>query len=253
MGSHYLKLNDGKTEFVLFGTERDIGKVTGWSVSVGGAEILPSRDARNIGAFLDTEMKMTVQISNTIRACYCHLRAISKIRKYLTQDAIIKLCHAFITSRIDNMNALLYNLPDYQLRKIQLIQNNTARLIYRHKHSDHITPLLRELHWLPVERRIHFKILLLVYKCLHQQAPSYLTELILPYIPTRALRSADQELLQESRSNKRYGERAFSLCGPKLWNALPLSVRQCTTTPSFKNTLKTHLFKLAYGDLDALA
>ena len=75
MGSHFLKLNDGKTEFMLFGTENDIKHVTGWTVSVGGAEILPSKDARNIGAYLDPQMKMSVQISKTIRACYCQLRS----------------------------------------------------------------------------------------------------------------------------------------------------------------------------------
>ena len=138
-----------------------------------------------------------------------------------------------------------HKISDYQLHKIQLILNNTARLI--HGPSDHITPVLKELHWLPVEKRIEFKILLLVYKCLNEQAPSYLTDLIPPYIPGRDLRSADQELLKESRSNKRYGERAFSRCGPKLWNALPLSVRQCPSTSLFKTSLKTHLFKIAYG------
>ena len=82
MGSHYLKLNDSKTEFVMFGTDNDIDKVTGWTVTVGGAEIFPSRDARNIGAFLDHGMKMTAQVSNTIRACYCQLRSIATINSY---------------------------------------------------------------------------------------------------------------------------------------------------------------------------
>lgn len=246
MGSHYLKLNDSKTEFILFGTENDIDRVSGWTVSVGGAEIFPSRDARNIGAFLDSGMKMTAQISNTIRACYCQLRSIAKIKKYLSKDAVVKLCHAFITSRIDNMNSLLYKIPDYQQQKIQLILNNTARLIHRPEQSGDTTALLKQLHWLPVESRIEFKILLLVFKCLNEQAPAYLTDLLLPYKPGRDLRSARMELLKESGSNKRYGERAFSRCGPKLWNALPLSIRQCKSTSAFKSALKTHLFKKVY-------
>ena len=144
------------------------------------------------------------------------------------------------------MNALLYNIPHYQLQKIQLILNNTARLIHQPKQSANTTELLKQLHWLPVEKRIEFKILLLVFKSLNQQAPLYLTNLILPYTPGRDLRSAHKNLLKETGSNKRYGERAFSRCGPKLWNALPLSIRQCTSTTSFKKALKTHLFKIAY-------
>ena len=188
-------------------------------------------------------MRMTAQIANTIRACYCQLRYISQIQKFLPKEAIIKLCHAFITSRIDTMNALLYKLPDYQLHKIQLILNNTARLIHRREQSGSTTELLKQLHWLPVEQRINFKLCLLVYKSLHKQAPSYLSNLHVPYCPGRDLRSANKELLTESVSNSWYGDRAFSRCGPKLWNALPLSLRQSKTTSAFKTALKTFLFK----------
>ena len=190
-------------------------------------------------------MKMTAQIANIIRTCYCQLRSIAQIKKYISKDAVKKLCHAFITSRID-MNALLYNIPHYQLQKIQLILNNTARLIHQPKQSANTTELLKQLHWLPVEKRIEFKILLLVFKSLNQQAPLYLTNLILPYTPGRDLRSAHKNLLKETGRNKRYGERAFSRCGPKLWNASPLSIRQYTSTTSFKMALKTRLFKIAY-------
>lgn len=246
MGSHFLKLNDEKTEFMLFGTENDIKQVTGWTVSVGGAEILPSRDARNIGAYLDPQMKMTVQISKTIRACYCQLRSISKIKRFLTKDAVIRLCHAFITSRIDNMNALLHELPDYQLLKIQRVINSTARLIHPPKPSEHTIDILKQLHWLPVKERIIFKIVLLVFKCLNNEGPSYLSDLLVPYKPCRVLRSSEKGLLKETAGKKGYGDRAFSRCAPKLWNALPLHVRQSNTTAAFKSALKTHLFRESY-------
>ncbi len=171
MGSHFLKLNDSKTEFLIFGTEQDIHRVSEWSVTVGGIAILPSATARNIDAYLDREMYMKCHINNTTRTCYSQLRSLTQIRKYLSTEAIIKLCHAFITSRLDNMNSILFKIPDYQIQRLQNIQNNTARLINKLKKTDHITPVLIDLHWLPVEQRIKFKILLLVYKCLNDQAP----------------------------------------------------------------------------------
>lgn len=250
MGKHYLKLNDSKTEFMIFGAPRDIDKVTGWTVTVGENEILPSSTARNIGAYLDPVLDLKCHVNNAVRACYFQLRSIARIRQYLSLDAIVKLCHAFITSRIDNLNSLLFKIPEYQLHKLQLVQNSVARLIKRLKRSDHITPALLELHWLPIPERIQYKILLLVYKCLIQKAPSYLTSMIHPYQPTRSLRSSSQHLLQEVKTSKRYGERAFAVCGPMLWNSLPLHIRQSDSVETFKCSLKTFLFRNAYNICD---
>ena len=97
MGKHYLKLNDSKTEFMIFGAPRDIAKVTGWTVTVGENEILPSSTARNIGAYLDSVLDLKCHVNNAVRACYAQLRSISRIQKYLSIDAIVKLCHALIT------------------------------------------------------------------------------------------------------------------------------------------------------------
>ena len=246
MQMNFLKLNGSKTEFVIFGTPHDLALVSGWTVTIGDDEIFPSPSARNIGAFMNSRMDMKCQINNMVRACYGQMRQIGKIRKYLTIEATEKLIHAFITSRLDNLNALLINLPEYLIRKLQLIQNSAARVIMKQRKRDHITPTLIELHWLPVECRIKYKILLLVFKCLLGKAPAYLIDLIHPYAPLRALRSGDQHLLIETRANRKYGERAFCVCGPHLWNSLPIKIRQCKTIPSFKSVLKTHLFKIGY-------
>ena len=247
MQKNFLKLNNAKTEFIMFGTPHDLSSVSGWTVTVGESEILPSTTARNIGAYLDCSMNLKGQINNTVRACYGQMRSIAKIRKYLTIEATKKLTHAFISSRLDNLNSLLYKLPDCQLKKLQLVQNSAARMIVQQKRSEHITPTLKDLHWLPVSCRIKYKLLLLVFKCLIGKGPAYLSSLLHHYIPTRALRSSNQYHLQEPPTHRKYGERAFSVCGPRLWNRLPLSARQCKTLPSFKTALKTHLFKLGYS------
>ena len=114
------------------------------------------------------------------------------------------------------------------------------------KHA-HITPHLIDLHWLPIEYRIQFKILLLVYKSMHGKGPAYLASMLIEYHPSHSLRSAQRSRLVEPRIHKKYGERAFSVAGPKLWNALRDDVKMSETVDSFKSALKTFLFKKAYG------
>ncbi|KAK0136277.1 hypothetical protein N1851_027827 [Merluccius polli] len=112
----------------------------------------------------------------------------------------------------------------------------------------HISPVLASLHWLPVKFRIEFKILLLNYKALHGQAPSYLKELIVPYYPTRTLCSLNAGLLVVPIVSKsRTGARAFSYQAPLQWNQLPVVVREADTLSTFKSRLKTFLFDKAYS------
>ena len=195
---------------------------------------------------LDPTLTMKSHVNSVTKSCYYQIRSIAKIRKYLTESSAKSLTHAFVTSRLDTMNSLLYDLPDYLVNKLQLLQNNAARLIMRQRKSCHITPYLFYLHWLPIDFRIKYKILLIVYKCLHGEGPSYLSSLLQEYCPPRSLRSSNQQLLVVPKTNKRYGDRAFSVAGPKLWNDLPEKVKNCNSVNSFKTSLKTYFFQQAY-------
>ncbi len=129
-----------------------------------------------------------------------------------------------------------------------MVQNAAARLLTGTRKREHITPILASLHWLPVRFRIDFKILILVFKSLNGLAPTYLSDLIQPYAPSRGFRSADHLLLVVPCVRlKSRGDRAFAVAGPRLWNNLPLHVRKAQTLSVFKSSLKTYLYSLAFN------
>ena len=131
---------------------------------------------------------------------------------------------------------------------LQRAQNAAARLVTRTRKFMPITPVLARLHWLPVRLRIDYKILLLTFKAINNQTPVYITDLLQPYIPTRTLRSSSKKLLTcTTYKNITNGGRAFSYAAPKLWNALPLDIREATSLETFKRKLKTHMFSRAYS------
>ncbi|MCH1596002.1 MAG: reverse transcriptase family protein [Flavobacteriaceae bacterium] len=245
MRENKLQLNQEKTELVIISSKNAYQDINISSINIGNITVKASANAKNLGVFFDQHMNMHRQVSNICSLTNFQLRQIGKIRKFLTRKATESLIHAIITSRIDNNNALLSGLPDYQTDRLQRLQNCAARIVALTKYDEHITPVLKDLHWLPVSSRIKFKLSLLVYKCLHNEAPSYLCDLISPYEPPRQLRSSDKGLLNVPRSRKtRYGDRAFSKSAPILWNNLPNNIRDASSTSMFKSSLKTYLFNL---------
>ena len=155
--------------------------------------------------------------------------------------------HAFITSRLDFCISLLYGLPKQTIKQLQHVQNAAARMVALTPKHEHISPVLQELHWLPEEKRIIFKILLMTFKCLNGIAPSYLSDLVTRCISRHNLRSANGHRLFDVKYNLRnYGFRSFSVASPQLWNDMPLGIRSCDSLNDFKKKLKTYLFTKAF-------
>ena len=179
MSEDKLNLYDDKTEFLLVGTKQQLAKVCIKDIKVGCVEISPSSSVRNLGVWFDSSLNVSEHITKLCASAFFYIYNIRRIRKYLSRDSAETLVHSFISSRSDYGNSLLFGLPQYQIQKLKRVQNASARrLIFSMPRYCHITPLLFNLHCLSVNQQIFFKILLLVYKVLHQLAPSYLVDLI---------------------------------------------------------------------------
>ena len=147
-------------------------------IRVGDSDIQPVPIARNLGSWFDSRLPMATHITKICASSFYYIYNIRRIRNYLSQQSTETLVHAFITSRLDYCNGLLYGLPDYLLNKLQRVQNACAGLIFKEQKFCDVTPLIYELHWLPIRYRIEFKILLISFKILNFLAPSYLSSLI---------------------------------------------------------------------------
>ena len=252
MKRNCLKLNDQKTEFVIFVPKVYSDKIgsENYSLKVGDALVKPKQAVRNLGCIMDSVLSMEKQVSSTIRSVYYHLRMIGKIRKYMDSDSAARVMNALVTSRIDFCNSLLSEVPACITRKIQLVQNQAARIVSRTAKKEHITPVLYSLHWLPVYQRIKYKICLLTFQCIHsQKAPVYLSQMLSLYKPARNLRSGqDQYMLTVPRTKKSYGDKSFCAIAARAWNSLPITLRCPMSIGTFKTHLKTYLFQEHFSD-----
>ncbi|KAM9546103.1 uncharacterized protein ACWYII_036596 [Salvelinus alpinus] len=249
MTDHHLKLNLGKTE-LLFLPGKDC-PFHDLAITVDNSIVSSSQSAKNLGVILDNTLSFSTNIKAVTRSCRFMLYNIRRVRPCLTQEAAQVLIQALVISRLDYCNSLLAGLPACAIKPLQLIQNAATRLVFNLPKFSHVTPLLRSLHWLPVEARIRYKTMVLAYGAVRGTAPPYLQALIRPYTQTRALRSSTSGLLA-SLPLRKYSSRSaqsklFAALAPQWWNKLPHDARSAESITTFRRHLKPHLFKEYLG------
>lgn len=241
MVEYCLQLNPGKTQILIIASPQVLNQL-----SIGGVKL--SNDtcirfvstAKNLGVQIDHHLSFEPQIMSLKKHCFRLLRNVIG-RKYLFSKAQLKLIiNSIIVCKLDYCNALYYGISDNLIHQLQLVQNAAAKAIVGLYKYDHLGDTMKDLHWLPISYRIQYKILLLVYKCLNGMGPDYLSNMF-HYANYNHL-----IYLTEPRVYTHYGERSFQKVGPKLWNELPLEIKNCMSLDSFKVYLKTFLFKRAY-------
>ena len=220
MDTNFLKLNDDQTEAIFFGSSHHLKKVSVESIPVGDVFIIPSSRVKNLQALCMQDSSMTMMAAHIGRVCSAarlHFRNISRIRPFLSQTITEQLVHAFAISRIDMGNAALSGVTEAQLSRLQRVQNCAAGLGSRNNRAEHITPVLEQLHWVPVKQRVIFKILLQVCRPRNNSAPGYIRELLHARAPTRSLRSNSEGLqLAFPRTRTAWGGCGFAKTGPQL-------------------------------------
>ena len=164
MEQNFLKLNKDKTELIVFTSKHRQDLCNTLNIKIGNNLTVPKPyvKVKNLGVTLDTALSMESHVRTVSKTCRYHLRNISRIRHVLSEDACRTIIQALVTSRLDYANALLYGLPEKITSHLQRVQNMAARIIIRTSKGDHIKPVLKQLHWMPVKQRIEYKVLIYI-------------------------------------------------------------------------------------------
>uniref|UniRef100_A0A803TS28 Reverse transcriptase domain-containing protein n=1 Tax=Anolis carolinensis TaxID=28377 RepID=A0A803TS28_ANOCA len=244
-----LKLNPDKTEVLLVSRKAEQG--IGLQPELDGVALPLKAQVRSLGVLLDSSLSLEPQVSAVARGAFAQLKLVRQLRPYLGKPDMATVVHALVTSRLDYCNALYVGLPSKTVRKLELVQRSAARLLTGAPYREHTTPLLKQLHWLPVSFWAQFKVLALAYKTLNGSGPTYLSERISPYEPPRRLRSSSEALLSVPPPSQVHlagtRDRAFSVVAPRLWNSLPREIREAPSLMSFRKQLKTWMWDQAFG------
>ena len=246
MSEYYLKMNDSKTQIIIFGSTRVLSEVKIHGLNTEGAAIRFISTVKNLGIMMDNHLTFERQIIELKKKSFRTLRNIAKIRFLLSQDQLKVIVNSLVVSCLDYCNGVFYGISEKLLYQLQLIQNAAAKVITGKYKHDHLDDDLVMLHWLNVKKRIVFKIGLLAYKSVNGLAPVYLQDMFQyshhGYKPTLIVPSF----------NTLYGRRSFSVAGPRLFNKLPAHITSASTVDLFKREMKTFLFKLSRYELDKL-
>ena len=206
---------------------------------------------RDLGVTFDQFFNFDYYITVICRSTYFHISNIGKIRNLLSYNACSTIIHALISCRLDYCNSLLYNVPTHKTDRLQSLQNQWTRILTKSPRREQITPVYKNLHWLNIQDRITYKILMLTYTLYYNIAPTYLCELISrreSSVNTR-LGSDQHQLIMPPISkdySKTFLERSFIYAAPCEWNKLSECIRT-STFDSFRKSVKIILFTQQYG------
>ena len=255
MSANKLKLNSQKTEFILIGSKNNRKQLLPHiPINILGNQVSPAQSVRNLRVVFDSSFSFSDHASQVIKSTRVHARDLYRIHPLLDLNTSVLLANDLVSSRLDYCNSLFLSLTDFELRRLQLVQNSLCRVVSRFSKYSHITPQLKKLHWLSIKYSIQFKIGLITYKILNQGQPVYLRELIHPYTSSRNTMQSTPKLKflhtptfdRKVHKSVKLFPNSFSHYAPVLWHSFPFQIRNSPLDVSFRKHLKTHLFNSSF-------
>ena len=230
MKSSKLKLNSDKTECIIIGTKQQRHKLSNhFPVNLLDNDISPYDSVRNLGVIFDSDFSFHKHVFDICKSCLYHIRDLRRIRRHIPLSTAKTISNYLIS--LEYCNSLLNNIAKQDISKLQRLQYCLARVALRAPRFSPSLPLLKQLHWLPVNYRINFKLSTLTYRALAIDQPPYLASLLHYSNIPRQLRSSTSQQLSITRNKLNLGKRAFSVAAPTIWNELPITLKSLKVLP----------------------
>jgi len=246
-----VKCNMGKSVLMFTSSPESAPHLMQTDLQIGSTSLLPALNCRHLGVTIDAQLTMASFVQAVCKSAFYHLWRIGRIRRSLDRASAECLVQSLVISRLQYANSLLFGLSKKLLDRLQAVQNAAARLICGGDRRDSARPLLRQLKWLPIREQIEMKISIMVFRCLHGSAPSYLSDRLVEHSITRpGLRQrpgSARKLVEPKALHVRSGQRSFSVAAPKIWNSLPDDVKTSSTLSYFKSSLRKYLLSRVFN------
>jgi hypothetical protein len=239
-----LLVNPGKSDSIFIGTSVRVKRMDGPGVVMGGTPIPLSETVKSLGVVLDQQLTFEKHVKNVCRICNFHIKSLRSLRPSLDFKTAETIGRSIVMSKMDYCNSLLAYTSKRNVYRLQMVQNNLARLVFRSDYRQSASPILTSLHWLPIEQRIKYKITTMVFKSRINLLPDYLSRNLKVFASIRPIRLSMQNTYVIPRVNTEVARHSFNYAGAKLWNELSNELRSTDSYIEFRNLLKTYYFKL---------
>jgi hypothetical protein len=237
-----LLLNPDKTNLVVYGSRRLITKLPNdFCLSLLGKDLIPGDVAKDLGVTFDRNLNFNDHIVKVTALCMSILGQIIRIKHVFSKELLIIIINALVFSKLFYCSSVWSSTSGKNIKKLQYIQNFAARIISGHRKYDHVTPILKELHWIPVKEHLYHRDAVLAFKCMNGMVPEYLSSQFTARgaVSGRITRQSGQ--LNIPLFISATGQKTFQYRITKLWNELPSNLKLNRTISSFKTELKNIL------------
>ena len=228
---------------IVYGSRQLLSKLPDFQLTLLGKKLIPTQTVKDLGVTFDRNLNFNEHILKTVSSCMSGLDQISRVKYVLKKELLVTVINSLVFSKLYYCSVVWSNTTDRNIRKLQGIQNFTARIISGTRKYDHITPVLKELQWIPVKLQLYYLVAIMAFKCMTGTAPSYLSSQFVSRgsVSGRVTRQSTQLNIPLLKTAS--GHRTFYFRIVKLWNDLCPKLKLSMTIRDFKRKLKMLLFE----------
>lgn len=239
--NNQLLLNPEKTKLMVFGSRQMRSKLLEFRLSLLGKDILPASTVTDMGVGFDSELSFDDHIIKTVSTCMSRLGQINRVKHAFDKKTLIMVINTLVFSKLFYCSNVWCNTSEKNLRKLQCVQNFACRVVCDARKFDHVTPLLRELRWLPVKDKLYYRLAVMTFKCLTGCAPKYLASQFIKRGNVSKRNTRSSQLLNIPLCRTATGQRSFYYRSVTLWNNLDNSLKLSSSLDIFKRHLRNSL------------